>query len=157
MKITNSDVIKSGENELIDAITADMDWGAIEEIFRKEHKLNIEEDVEYKKGDIVVHNNQVAYNLIFDIKVTLSVLLDREGNHISISSNSDLGTISDVNDLTGEVKDTPDTTLSGMEQHESPESSDMIPTIPDNENSQEKSSQHASKAGETEEQLQDKT
>ena len=61
MKITNSELIKRGEKELIDAITADLDWTAIEEIFRKEHRLGIDEDVEYRKGGIVVHNNQVAY------------------------------------------------------------------------------------------------
>ena len=95
MKITDSEVIKSGEKELVDAVTADLDWGAIEEIFRKEHRLGIEEDVEYRKGDIVVHNNQVAYELQFEVKVTLSILLDREGNYISVTSSGDLDKIQD--------------------------------------------------------------
>lgn len=97
MKITDSEVIKSGEKELIDALTADLDWGAIEEIFRKEHRLGIEEDVEYRKGDIVVYNNQVAYELEFEVKVTLSVLLDREGNYISVTSSGDLDITQDEN------------------------------------------------------------
>lgn len=90
MKLTDSEVIKDGEKELIDAVTADLDWGAIEEVFRKEHRLGIEEDVEYKKGDIVVYDNQVAYKLEFEVKVTLSVLLDREGNYLSVASSGDL-------------------------------------------------------------------
>ena len=57
MKITNDKIIRSGEQELIDSINGDLDWEAMEEIFHKEHKLGIGEDVEYKKGDIVVHNN----------------------------------------------------------------------------------------------------
>jgi len=97
MKITDSEVIKSGEKELIDALTADLDWGAIEEIFRKEHRLGIEEDVEYRKGDIVVYNNHVAYELEFEVKVTLSVLLDREGNYISVTSSGDLDKTQDEN------------------------------------------------------------
>ena len=97
MKITDSEVIKSGEKELIDALTADLDWGAIEEIFRKEHRLGIEEDVEYRKGDIVVYNNHVAYELEFEVKVTLSVLLDREGNYISVTSSADLDITQDEN------------------------------------------------------------
>ena len=97
MKITDSEVIKSGEKELIDALTADLDWGAIEEIFRKEHRLGIEEDVEYRKGDIVVYNNHVAYELEFEVKVTLSVLLDREGNYISVTSSGDLHKTQDEN------------------------------------------------------------
>ncbi len=91
MKITNSDVIKSGENELIDAISADIDWGVIEGVFGKEHKLGIEEDVEYKKGDIVVHNGQVAYELEFEVRVTLTVILDREGKYLAVKSSADIG------------------------------------------------------------------
>lgn len=90
MKITNHDVIKSGEQELIDAITADLDWETIEKIFSKEHKLRIDDNVEYKKGDMVVFNGQIAYKLEFDVTVVLSVLLDRAGNYLSIESSGDL-------------------------------------------------------------------
>ncbi len=90
MKITDSEIIRSGEQDLIDAITGDLDWGAIENIFRRNHKLEIGEDVEYKTGDIVVHNNQVAYRLEFDVKVNLSVLLDRDGNYVSVTGWGDV-------------------------------------------------------------------
>ena len=91
MKITNNEIIRNGEQELIDSINGDLDWEAMEEIFLKEHKLGIGEDVEYKKGDIVVHNNQVAYRLEFDIKVKLSILLDRQGDYISFSTVEEAG------------------------------------------------------------------
>ena len=93
MKITNSEVIKSGEQELIDGITGDLDWGAIEQIFRKEHKVGIREDVEFKRGDIVAHENQIVYRLEFEVKLDLSVFLDREGNYVSMTSSGDLDTI----------------------------------------------------------------
>jgi hypothetical protein len=89
MKITNNEIIRNGEQELIDAINGDLDWEAMEKIFQKEHKLGIGEDVAYKKGDIVVHNNQIAYRLEFDVKVTLSILLDRQGDYISFSTTSE--------------------------------------------------------------------
>ena len=85
MKITDSDIIKNGEQELIDAITADLDWGAIEEIFLKEHNLGIEEDIEYKSGDIVAFDNQIAYKLEFGVKVNLSVLLNRDGEYLRVT------------------------------------------------------------------------
>lgn len=90
MKITNSEVIDDGEKELIDAITGDLDWSSIERIFREHHKLAIGEDVEYKQGDIVVHESQVAYKLDFEVKVVLSVLMDRNGNYIAVTSSRDL-------------------------------------------------------------------
>ena len=83
MKITGSEIIKSGERELLDAITADLDWGAVEEIFIRDHGLEIEEDIEYQKGDIVSYQGQIAYQLQFSVKVGLSILLDREGNYLS--------------------------------------------------------------------------
>jgi hypothetical protein len=86
MRITNREAIKSGEQELIDAITADLDWGVIEEVFKRVHHLQINDNVEYKKGDIVVHKDQVAYRLEFDVTVALSVLVDREGNYLSVTS-----------------------------------------------------------------------
>ena len=84
MKITDSDIIKNGEQELIDAITADLDWGTIEEVFLKEHNLGIDEDIEYKSGDIVAVNNQIAYKLEFEVKVNLSVLINRNGEYLSV-------------------------------------------------------------------------
>jgi hypothetical protein len=91
MKIADAEVIKGGETDLIDAITADIDWEGIEEIFRRDHKLGIDEEVEYKRGDIVVYGDRVAYKLEFAVRVSLSVLLDREGNYISVTSSADLG------------------------------------------------------------------
>ena len=98
MKVTHHEVIKNGEQELIDAITADLDWSALEAVFRKEHNLKIEENVEYKKGDIVIYNNQIAYKLDFDVSVVLSVLLDREGNYISVSTPTAKDHIPEDND-----------------------------------------------------------
>lgn len=88
MKVTNDEIIRNGEQDLIDGITADLDWNAVEEIFRKNHKLSLGEDVAYKNGDIVVHNNHIAYSLEFEIKVPLSIILDRQGNCIDIQSAS---------------------------------------------------------------------
>ena len=41
MKITDGEVITNGERELIDAITADLDWGAIEKIFKEKHRIQM--------------------------------------------------------------------------------------------------------------------
>jgi hypothetical protein len=86
MKVTDNEIIRNGEQDLIDGITADLDWSAIEEVFRENHKLTLGEDVSYKSGDIVVHNNQIAYSLEFEIKVPISIILDRQGNCVDIQS-----------------------------------------------------------------------
>ena len=143
MKVTNPEVIKNGEGELIDAITADVDWGAIEKIFTEKHKLAIEEDVEYKNGDLVVYNNQIAYKLEFDIKVTLSVLLDREGNYISISGSGDsktTGENGDVNAAAESIQDHDgdediiDEVLSGTQMDEVSKNDDIIGVVSHGDN-----------------------
>ncbi len=87
MKVTDSDAIKSSEKDLIDAIAGDLDWEAIEHLFKEKHNLVLEDELEYKNGDIVIHNNQIAYKLDFDIKVKLSVLFDRKGECLEVRAN----------------------------------------------------------------------
>jgi hypothetical protein len=86
VKITDPDGIRSSEKELIDNITGDLDWSVIEKVFKKEHNLSLEEDVEYRQGDIVVHDNKIAYKLEFDVKVKLSVIFGRNGEYLDIST-----------------------------------------------------------------------
>jgi hypothetical protein len=88
MKLTDSQVIANREQELFESIIADLDWAAIEEIFKKQHNLEIQEEVEYKKGDIVSHDSTVAYRLDFEVKVNLSILIDRQGNFLSVKSGA---------------------------------------------------------------------
>ncbi|CAN2040622.1 conserved hypothetical protein [Candidatus Magnetomoraceae bacterium gMMP-15] len=90
MKITDSEIIKKSERDLMDSIIAELDWGNIEEVFKTHHKLNIEDDVEYKEGDIIVHNNQIAYQLNFEVKLNVSILCDRDGNYLSVTSSKDV-------------------------------------------------------------------
>lgn len=89
MKVTDSDVIQMGEKELIDAITGDLDWETIEKIFKDKYHLGFQEDIEYKNGDIIVQNNQIAYKLNFDVRISLSVLFDRKGECLTVSALTD--------------------------------------------------------------------
>lgn len=156
MKITDSEVIKSGEQELIDAITADLDWGTIENVFREEHGLGIDEEVEYKRGDIVVHKGVVAYQLDFEVKVTLSVLLDRDGNYISTTSSSvpDHGSEQTVEEKAEDEAEIPpdkapaDTETSPESPPPEPGDQDEAPqTVSEEEAAADKISQMASQAG----------
>ena len=84
MKIANPEIIKKGEQEFIKAIADNLDWNVIKEIFRKEHNLELEEAVKYKDAKINVYDNRITFSLDFDVKVRLSIQLDREGNYISV-------------------------------------------------------------------------
>lgn len=77
MKITDPDIIKRGEKDLIHAIKDQLDWRLIEDLNRDKLRFG---DVECTEGDIVVHENQVAYKMDFQVKISFSVLFDRQGN-----------------------------------------------------------------------------
>lgn len=110
MKVSDTDAIKTSEKDLIDAIAGELDWEAIENLFREKHNLILEDELEYKDGDIVIHNDQIAYKLNFDIKVKLSVLFDRKGECLEVNANEKSNEKTDESDaLTREVKDTENT------------------------------------------------
>jgi len=60
MKLTNPETIQDGEKEFIDTINAELDWSAIEKILFEKHSLTLQEEIEYKNGDLVVYQDQIA-------------------------------------------------------------------------------------------------
>ncbi len=84
MKLTNPETIQEGEKEFIDTINAELDWGAIEKMLFEKHSLTLQEEIDYKNGDLVVYKDQIAYKFDFEIKVPLSVIFDRQGECLEI-------------------------------------------------------------------------
>ena len=91
MKITDENIIKNGEKELIDRIHGVVDWSSIKSIFKEKYCIKIQDDREYRQGDIVVYNDKVAYNLKFDVRATISIMFDRTGNYLAITTATDTG------------------------------------------------------------------
>ncbi len=88
-KLTTSDLIASNEKEFIDSINAELDWEAIEKLLLEKHNFALKDDVEYTQGDLVIHNNQIAYKMDFQIKIALSVTINRNGDCVDLSTSGD--------------------------------------------------------------------
>ncbi len=88
MKIANSEIIKKREQELIGAVAANLDWGAIRQILRDKHGLNIGEEVKCRRAKIDAKENKVLYSIDFDVNITLSIQLDRDGELIGVRSST---------------------------------------------------------------------
>jgi hypothetical protein len=84
LKVTDPEAIKKGENEFIDTLIAELDWQVIETLLKEKYRLKLHDDVEYKKGDIIVHGKAIAYKLDFDVRVTLSLVVGRDGECVEI-------------------------------------------------------------------------
>ena len=52
-KIADVEAIKVGEKDLMDSITADLDWGVLQDIIRERHRLEISDDLEFA-GEILL-------------------------------------------------------------------------------------------------------
>ncbi len=87
MKVTNPELIQDSEKEFIDTINAELDWEAIEKLLMQKHKFALQDEVDYKNGDMVVFDNQIAYKFDFEIKVPLSVVFNRQGECLDISTS----------------------------------------------------------------------
>jgi len=89
MKITNEDIIRTHEEALIRSIVKDIDWTAVENIIEEKHQIKIKEEVRDGQGDIVVHDDKLAYRFNFEVTVPFSVLFDRSGDYLDIRSPED--------------------------------------------------------------------
>ncbi len=89
MKLTNPETIEESEKEFIDTINAELDWEAIEKMLLEKHNFTLQDEIDYKDGDLVVHNDAIAYKFDFEIKVPLSVIFNRDGECLEISTIRD--------------------------------------------------------------------
>ncbi len=87
MKVTDPELIQESEKEFIDTINAELDWEAIEKLLLQKHKFALQDEVDYKNGDLVVFDNQIAYRFDFEIKVPLSVIFNRQGECLDMSTS----------------------------------------------------------------------
>lgn len=77
MRITDPKVILNGEKDLIASVQKDLDLDAVRDLFKE--RLTIKA-LSPKGGQIVVHNNDVAFRLDYEINLDGSLLFDRNGN-----------------------------------------------------------------------------
>ena len=89
MKLTNPETILESEKEFIDTINAELDWEAIEKMLLEKHSFTLQEEIDYKNGDLIVYNDNIAYKFDFEIKVPLSVIFNRQGECLEISTLRD--------------------------------------------------------------------
>ena len=89
MKLTSQKNIAQSEKEFIDTINAELDWEAIEKLLLEKHKFTLQEEIDYKDGNLIVYNDNIAYKFDFEIKVPLSVIFNREGECLEISTLRD--------------------------------------------------------------------
>ncbi|QTA91199.1 hypothetical protein [Desulfonema magnum] len=81
-KVANSQAIENAKSELVEKVKAALNLSEIKKILEDQHNLEISDDLEVNSGEMVIHNNQLGYKMEFEVLLSLSVLLDGDGNYI---------------------------------------------------------------------------
>ncbi len=80
MKITDPKVMQSGEKAFFNAVKDHLDWNAIREVATKKMKQC---SIESKGGELIFHENNVAFKINLHCAMDVSITVDRNGNLIS--------------------------------------------------------------------------
>lgn len=83
MKITDPHIIQTGEKKLIVSVQEHLDLKTVKTILMDRMA---ETSFASTGGQIVVHDNQIAFRLDFNLQLSGSLLFDRQGNYIPDSS-----------------------------------------------------------------------
>ena len=85
MKITDPQVIMNGEKDLIASVQKNLDLDAVRDLFKERLPVSA---LSPKGGRIVVHDNDVAFRLDYEINMNGSLLFDRNGNLLEDSETT---------------------------------------------------------------------
>ncbi len=78
----NPDKIEAAVANLINQVKSDIHVDQVKARCKQQPDIEKIAKVEFVRGDIVTHNDQVAFKLDYKISYKLSLLLDRKGNLI---------------------------------------------------------------------------
>ncbi len=78
----DSDVMENAKREMVGMIRASIDLDRLREVFNQQYSVTQADEISFKDGDTVVYNDQVAIKLNYKVGLTLSVMIDSEGNPI---------------------------------------------------------------------------
>jgi hypothetical protein len=86
LKVIHPDIVKSGEQKLIRYLAGHLDREAVRQCINSTYDVDIREEPAHTSGRIVAAENEVAFRLDFDVKVSLSLFLSRDGQVIGLRS-----------------------------------------------------------------------
>ena len=78
----DSDVMENAKREMIGMIRASIDLDQLREVFNQQYSFTDADEISFKDGDTVVHNDKVTVKLNYKVGLTLTVLIDSDGNPI---------------------------------------------------------------------------
>lgn len=82
-KAINPDMIDKAVIDLVDKVKSNIQSDLVKAICKHKHGIEKIDKIDFEHGDLVTHNDRVAFKMDFKITCNLSLLIDRKGNILS--------------------------------------------------------------------------
>jgi hypothetical protein len=80
-KVTiSNDIVVTAKKELFERIKANINLDRVREICADLYGVKDIHSLDFRNGDIVVHDGKIAYKIEFDVRFAVPLLIDEEGN-----------------------------------------------------------------------------
>jgi hypothetical protein len=81
----DENVLENAKIELIEKLKTNINLDSLKEICKENHGIKMISGIDCTSGDIVSHNGAIAYQLDYDIRFSMKLLIDSAGNCIDIA------------------------------------------------------------------------
>ena len=86
-KVTiGNDIVAAAKQELVDKIKANVDMDRIRDICENLFGIKSLDSMDFRGGDIVVHEGNVSYKLEYSICFSLPLLINENGDFIGVEN-----------------------------------------------------------------------
>jgi len=83
-RLVPDDAFEKGERDLMDIVTGSLDWDVIEKLLEEKYGLSLQDDIEFKEGHLTVKEDRIAYQMDFQARITLSLMIGRDGRCVDV-------------------------------------------------------------------------
>ena len=99
----DTQTVEEAKREVINQLKSKINQACIEAVCREQYGVDTIEGYEYKNGDIVIDNDQVAFRLDFEVRFPVSFLINNVGDTSSTMSEAD-GAVSEFDKELEEIE-----------------------------------------------------
>jgi len=95
-KVLKSESVRQLEAKFFQKFIDRLDLKTIRKKFEDLYNFSLESELDYQKGNIIRHHNEVAYQFAFDSNVSFSLLIDRLGNYMMVTVQNELSDLKNL-------------------------------------------------------------
>jgi len=93
LKLIEQNALKTVEQKLLDLIVVNLNWQALRKAIKSQFSIKVLKDITVDRGNILILDNEIVYQLHLGPETGVSVLMDRSGELIEISFSESMNEI----------------------------------------------------------------